>query len=562
MSSPPPEATALALLQAGRLPEAETAWRAILSSKPGDATALHFLGCILAQTGRAAEGLELIDRSLQASPRNAAFLNNRARVLANAGRMEDAIADLRRAVQADPQFFTGFFHLGSLLRSLRRFDEAVAPLRRAVTLEPAQPEALMQLGHALQSTGRVDEAITYYERAMAARPTFAEALLHWGNALADKGDLEAAIRTYDRALEQRPDLPQALANRAGAALDLERLEEARSHYARALTIRPDFANARYGMAQVALRELRFGDAWAGYERRFDTEPPQSRRREIGLPRLSPSDLTKAPRVAVWAEQGVGDQVLFSTLLPELAQRGVRAVVEVDPRLLAAYRRSLPQFEFTTAAHAERDFAACDLQLPIGSLPALLRPDAASFSRQPNAWLLPDEGRVRDMRSQFGGGGTIAISWRSLQPQRRALAERKSAALEHFAPLGKAGVRLLDLQYGDVDAERSAFEATYPGVLMQIPGLDRMNDLEGVLAALAASDHVVTTSNLTAHLAGALGKETTLVFLRGWPPFHYWTAASNGRALWYPSVRVPSTAAWSDWPAAFAAIAQQGLGEDT
>jgi tetratricopeptide (TPR) repeat protein len=539
MSSPPAEAEALALLQSGRLAEAEAAWRAILARKPDDAAALHFLGCILAQTGRPSEGLELIDRSITASPRNAAFLNNRARVLADSGRLEDALRDLRRAVQADARFFTGYFHLAGVLRLLGRFDEAVTALRRAVALEPSHPEALMHLAHALQSTGRLDDAVAFYARAVAARPAYPEALLNWGNALKDRGDLEGARAMYGRALEIRPDFTEALVNAAGASLDLARIDEARAAYTRALAAQPGLANARYGLAQIALRERRFTEGWRDYECRFDTDPPQAARRDIALPRLTAENLSRARRVAVWAEQGIGDQVLFSTLLPELVERGIGAVVEVDARLLGAYRRSLPSLEFTTAQSADADFAGCDLQIPIGSLPALFRNDAASFARQPRALLVPDEARVKEMHERLGDTRYIAISWRSLQKgPRQALAERKSIPLANFAGLARAtGARLLDLQYGDVEAERSAVESAHPGILVRIAGLDAYDDLEGVLAAIAASEHVVTASNATAHFAGAIGKAGTVAYPDRWPPFHYWAGAMRSRSIWYPSLRV-------------------------
>jgi hypothetical protein len=246
------------------------------------------------------------------------------------------------------------------------------------------------------------------------------------------------------------------------------------------------------------------------------------------------------------------------------------MVEVDARLLAAYRRSLPQLAFTTSASAQADFVECDFQVPLGSLPALFRADAASFARQPQALLVPDPARVREMRERLGPPGSpawggpgplIAISWRSLQKGgRRGLAERKSIPLAHFASLAKArGARLLDLQYGDVQEERAEFDAAHPGILTRIEGLDTFHDLEGVLAAIAASDGVVTASNVTAHLAGALGKPTTLLYLRGWPPFHYWTAGPDGRSLWYPAIQVASEPEWTGWEAVFEAVAGKAKG---
>jgi ADP-heptose:LPS heptosyltransferase len=80
----------------------------------------------------------------------------------------------------------------------------------------------------------------------------------------------------------------------------------------------------------------------------------------------------------------------------------------------------------------------------------------------------------------------------------------------------------------------------------VPGLDPVADLEGLLAAIEACDRVVTTSNVTAHLAGALGKQTLLVFPGGNPPFAYWIFDGEGRTPWYPSVRVVSGPELDTW----------------
>ena len=663
MSFSTPESQALGLFQAGRLAEAEAAWRAILARKPHDAEALHLLGLILLRTGRA-EGAELVDRSIERAPRNAAFLNNRAQVLSEAGRFDEAMRDLKRALMLEPRFHAALCHLGSLLRRQGRHDEALAAFRRAVAIEPRAPdahvglgnvlrergdraaaraaydaalaldaghtsarynlgallleagdgagaerefrrvlerdpgnpyalnnlgvalreegrvaearqsferalaidarnvEALNNLGLALQHEERYEEAIARYREALGLRPAFAEAMLNWGNALKDRGDLEGAASIYAQALAARPRFPEALTNGASVALDRGRIDEAREAFRRALEVEPDSPDARYGLGQIALREQRFGEGWDGYERRFDTRPPQALRRELALPRLQAGDLERARRVAIWSEQGLGDQILFSTLLPELERRGIRGVVEVDARLEALYRRSLPRLDFVAPEESADAFAGCDFQIPIGSLPALFRRDRESFAAQPRALLTPDARRVTAIREQLGRGRVIGISWRSLQKGgRRALGERKSIPLEHFAPLAAAtGAQLLDLQYGDVTAEREEFSRRHPGVLVQIDGLDLRDDLDGVAAAIASCDRVVTTSNVTAHLAGALGKATQVVFLRAWPPFSYWMPGPDGQSLWYPSVRGESDPAWTTWEQAIEGIARRLAGE--
>src|SRR6185503_19511322 len=129
-------------------------------------------------------------------------------------------------------------------------------------------------------------------------------------------------------------------------------------------------------------------------------------------------------------------------------------------------------------------------------------------------------------------------------------------LEAFSALAAAGARLLDLQYGDVAEERAAFDASHPGLRIQLPDLDLRDDIEGVLAAIDACDLVVTASNVTAHLAGAIGKRTWLVYRAANPPFHYWSPRADGRSLWYPSVEIKTDRAWKRWDDALISIARE------
>jgi tetratricopeptide (TPR) repeat protein/ADP-heptose:LPS heptosyltransferase len=546
MSSSTPEAQAFALLEAGRFAEAEAAARAILERKPDSIDALHLLGLILFQSGRAPEALPLLERSLARDPGNAAFLKNIAAVhhsmgLAFLGRGELARAEesLRKSIAAFPGDANALTNLGVVLLHAKRLDEGERFFERAVAADPRNADAHNNLGIALAQRERLEEALASYARAVAARPGFAQAFVNWGNALKDAGDLEGARERYAQASTHDPKLAQAWINAGSIALAMARIDEARAAYGRALALQPESADARFGVAQIALREHHFAAGWEGYEKRFDTAPPQAERRRIALPELTARDFGVGRSVAVWKEQGVGDQVLFSTLLPDLAARGVRAVVEVDARLAPIYRRSLAAIVFTTPQDAERDFASCERQVALGSLARLLRPDAASFARQPAALLRADPERVARTRATLGPGPWLAISWRSLQRgDRRALGMRKSIPLERFAEIAaRAGARLLDLQYGDVAEEREAFEARHPGLLVRLEGLDPYADFEGVAAAIEACDRVVTGSNVIAHLAGALGKPTAVLVPGGWPPFHYWTPGPDGRSLWYPSVEV-------------------------
>ena len=321
-------------------------------------------------------------------------------------------------------------------------------------------------------------------------------------------------------------------------------------YRRALEADPRLALAAYNLGLAHLHEREFAEGWALVDQRFETQPPMTPRRELAMPWFTAADFGAGHRVAIWKEQGVGDQLVYATLLPELESRGQDFVVEVDPRLEAAFARAHPKWK--VVAGPANAFPDCDRQIALGSLAGLVRPDLASFRRQPRALLAADRDRAREYRRHLKGPKVVGISWKSFQhPVRGKLARGKSAPLAAFAALSRRkGIELVDLQYGDTGEEREAF-AQAGGKLTRLEGLDLFNDLDGVLAAVEACDAVITTSNVTAHFAGAIGKRALLVYLRGVSPFHYWVPGPDGRALWYPSVEVISTPALDTWDKALA-----------
>ncbi|MEO5677962.1 MAG: tetratricopeptide repeat protein, partial [Usitatibacter sp.] len=542
------------LMQAGRDEDANRDLEDAVAIDPRSLQAWLHLSQARRRLGRGDAALDAANRALVLDAEHPGARYHEGVLHLERGDHGAAEASFRRVLQREPRNVPALNNLGVVLRETGRADEALASFQRAAATDPGNPDVLNNLGLALHHEGRSRDAIRLFKRALELQPGFAQALLNWGNVLRDGGDLEGARRLYVQALDADPGFVEALVNHASVLLESERIEEARALYAKAGALRPGDADAQAGLAQVELRQQRFATGWENYERRFDTHPPAARARALPMPRLAAENLGRARRVALWMEQGVGDQILFSTLLPELARRSIAAVVEVDPRLAGLFRRGLPEVSFVTPAESDAAFASCDFQLPIGSLPRLFRRDAASFAAQPRSILAADPARVAAYRAELGTSPAIAIAWRSLHlGNRRALGERKSIPLEHFARLAQStGARLVDLQYGDVSDERTAFEARHPGVLVRLEGLDPYTDLEGVGAALVACGQLVSSSNVTAHLAGALGVATRLVYLRGWAPFSYWVPGPGARSLWYSSVEVPATA-WERWEEAFDAL---------
>ena len=393
-----------------------------------------------------------------------------------------------------------------------------------------------------------EEGLRLASAALEVDPRHVEVLCNRGSALRMLHRYSEALADYDRALAIAPGSHVALNNRGVALAALGRHGEALASFGAALRITPDNPRARYGRGISRLMEGDFAAGWDDYEWRWAGSENATAMRPLGVPLFTDDDWGRC-RLALWTEQGLGDQLLFSTLVPELEARGQAFVLEADARLVPAFRRAHPAWTVVSPRESETAFNVCDRHLPIGSLPRLLRRTRDSFERQPKALLAADPDRTARFRSRFESAGAlvVGISWRTFQPKTRTYYEgRKNAPLDAFRDLSRArDLRLIDLQYGDTATEFAAFAAN-GGRLIRLEDLDKFNDLEGLLAAIEACDVIVSTSNVTAHLAGCLGKRTMVVYLRANPAFHYWVADARGRCPWYPSVEIVSDPAMDSW----------------
>jgi tetratricopeptide (TPR) repeat protein len=540
----------------GRIEEAIAGYRKALTLRPQFAAAHNNLANALSLRGRSQDALAHYAQALRIDPQLADAYSNFGTALRELGRVDEAIPLLERAVALDPGSAAAYNNLGIAYFARNRFAEAERSHRRALEIDPAFHEARNNLGNAVAAVGRNDEAVACYEAVLADVPGHADAHSNLGLQLQEQDDVEAAMRHYEKALATQPAHSDAINNLGYLLQEQGRREDAMALYERAAAADPRNARASYNLGLARLCRFEFDEGWKLCELRYRTTPPVAVPRPFSIPRFEADDFGKGRRTAIWREQGVGDQLLYATLLPEFAGRGESFVLEVDERLAPAFRRSYPQWTVEPPDRSEAAFKSCDRHLAIASLPLLLRHSLGDFSRQPAALLRADPVRAADYRRQLHEPGkrVAGISWRSFQPKARGYVQRKkSMDLELFHAMSlRPDLKLLDLQYGDTAAEREHFAAC-GGELRRIEGLDLFNDIEGVLAAVQACDVVVTTSNVTAHFAGVLGKPALLFYLAANPPFHYWVPDASGRCIWYPSVRIVTDRAIDTWPKALERI---------
>jgi tetratricopeptide (TPR) repeat protein len=589
---------ALALRQQGRHDQAEAALRKILASEPGHADALYQLALLKADAGAFSEAHYFATSALAADSRSAPAHVLLGRIQIATRSLEGALASYEQALAVQPRYAEALFGRGVVLQRLGRLTEALDSYAGALALEPGQAEAWNSHGNVLFALGRFEEALRSFDQGLLHMPGVA--LLHFnrGNALGKLERFDESLAAFDRALTLAPGNIDMLINRgntrleagdaAGSAADFRKiiaespgdargynglgaavqdqgdLAQAATLYERATRLASDFADAHHNLALVRLFQRDFAGAWREYEHRCAPtgyranlrKDPRSVDLFERLPRWRGPGAPVSGPIGIWNEQGIGDQVLFSTLLPELLATRQPFLYEVDRRLLPAYRRAFPECQFAAMDDPPaRELQAAGAALFAGSLPGVFRPSVASFARQPRCVMKAAPERVELYRSRLGPGLKVAMSWRSARVGR--LGRSKSVALAEFAPvLELPGVQFVDVQYGDTVAERETATRAQGVRLAHFDDVDCYRDLDEVLAILDACDLLITTSNANAHLAAALGKPVWLLYPAERAPFHYWAHDGDHRSLWYPSVEIVSAPGLADWPQLIAHTAQK------
>ena len=287
---------------------------------------------------------------------------------------------------------------------------------------------------------------------------------------------------------------------------------------------------------------KFKEGWEKYEYRWKVDPGD----KVVWPLKGKSlwDGETKRRVLLWREQGIGDDIIFLGLVQEAYDAaGEGMSVVIDPRLVSICERSMPGIEFIPFSTQRINEDQFDCHLPMGSLPRFFRTSEEDFKRTKKSYLKADMEKVENLRRELGveRKSVIGISWKSFKSLNTS---KKSMDLDQFGRIFKAcNAVLLNLQYGDVDEEIREFKKNTGIEVLQCSSINLKEDLDGLAALIELCDLVVSTSSVTIHMAGALGKDSWVLL-----PFaaNFWWLIERTDSLWYPTVRLYRQKSLQDW----------------
>ncbi len=538
----------LALYDAGQLAEAEAACAALLAQTPESAAGWALHGAIALKQNRFADAVEYLERAAALEPEDIELLTNLGMALYGAGRMSDALYAFKNVLKRDSSSAVAFLYVGRCRLAAGLLSDAAGALNAAITLRPAWPEALDDFARLSLAADRPDKALVMARKALMSEPGRPSSLELAGYACERIGDFETASAYYRDLIASQPG-GAVIGSLAASLQRMGRHSDALSTYAQALESSPDDAVLRYGRGSSLLALGRLTEGWPLYAGRFEIGANAEGARAKG-PRLEKPP-TAGMRIAAWADQGVGEQILFAGLIPDLVRTGAEVALECDYRLAPLFARSFPQVTVCalTTPPAPELASFKDGRICLSDAAAWSRRSFADFPRH-TGYLSPDPQLVNALRQKYGAGRAgrplIGISWR--RADGAVMSDTKSLPLAQWGPLlHVAGATFVNLQYGDTAAEIAAAADKFGVRILSDHTIDPLINLDAFAAQVGAMDLVISTSSTTAHMAGALNVPVWTFLPVGLGSLWHWFLARDD-SPWYPSMRLFRQTTRGDWDA--------------
>jgi Flp pilus assembly protein TadD len=416
----------------------------------------------------------------------------------------------------------------------QRDAEAVEQLRQALVLNPVDAASTANLGFVLKRLRRFKARLVCCQRAALLDPGNGAIVMNLGSALMDLGQVKAALPVLQRANQIMPNHLAVLTNLANAWMRLGRLAEATRLYQALIRSAPDLAQISGGLDLInnlSICQLTAGDFAGGMQasaewrrRRFD--PPTAP--------LWRGQSFAGQTLLLYADQGLGDTIMFSRYAALAAMRGGTVILQVQAPLVALLRR----LQGVSAIYAQGEvLPPVDWVLPLQMAMQALETTAQTIPWS-GPYLKSPATEPRNSQTTAGGIPRVGIAWagNSVMP----LDHLRSIPLTKWQPLLERPVQLVSLQTGDSASALASLSGTH-GFEDAGTGFD---DFTATADCVASLDLVISVDSVAAHLAGAMGKPVWILISQAALDWRWQMQRPD--SPWYPSARLFRLPVDTDW----------------
>lgn len=416
-----------------------------------------------------------------------------------------------------------------------RIAEAEHGLNWLLDRKPDNPDLLFYLGTCLMKRGFFALPEMLLKKALEINPNGVSAWNNLGALLKDDNRIEEAEAAFRKALELYGDgdpkeLSTMYSNLATLYVNAGNPQKALEYSDKAVELDAENQQARWNRGLAHLEMGLWKEGWEGYECGFVGSKRKDKTYPIDLPVW---DGTEGKNVIVYGEQGLGDEIMFASMIGELSKRA-NIVYDAHPRLADIMRTSFPEIPVYGTRKTDEmpwfKFHTYDAKISIGSLGKFFRNKAEDFPKTPYLKADPVLSKKYKKKLSQCKKPKIGISWKGGYKKTRK--DLRSVTLEQLAPIFKFDADFFSLQYTPTAKEE--VDAFCDSAGMAIHHWQPEIDNYDLTAALVDNlDLVISVCTSIVHLSGAMGKECWCLT----PSQPAWRYGIAGDMPWYDSVKL-------------------------
>ncbi len=491
----------------------------------------HIIGLSFYRMNKYEDAIYFVNEGIKLDNTNHKYYQDLGDIHRENKNYQKAIENYLKVIQLDSLNHKAYFSAAYSLHLMKKFQPDLKMGLAASTISQNNIEYQLFNAKCLEELHIFNEAIIIYNEIINQNPYHTKTLLA-------KSDLLRRMFNYDEAFELAK-LCLSLDNKdincylliSTILRDMKKINSAVEYLDKGIQIKPESHLALFNKGVMLLGLGNFEEGWSLYESRWRIKEYSD------LPKFTTKPFwngQKNAKLLIWPEQGIGDEVMFSSMFNEVKNDVSHLIIKTDNRLIPIFKRSFPDINFISSKEIinENDYSH---HLPMGSLAKFYRTSRNNFENKNLNYIKTSNELNTYFKKYFDKKPIkkyIGISWKSVNPLSGL---KRSATLEDLIKyIGRNDVIYVNLQYGDSDNEIFEAEKNNNIEILNIKEVNNKTDLDELFSIIQNCDEVISIDNSTIHFAGSIGKKTE-VLLHESADFRW--EINGEKSNWYKSVKL-------------------------
>jgi tetratricopeptide (TPR) repeat protein len=479
--------------------------------KPDYVDAYYNIGNVFQSENKLSESIKFYNKAISLDPENSNAIYKKAIALFKQGKLDHSIEAYKACVSLAPNFAEAYNNMGICFYNQKKLKEAIISYNKSLSINSEYVNALYNKSLALFELGEEEKAINTCKKSILLNPSYFEAHCKLGDFFHHKGLFNLAIESYNKAININPHHIDSYNNKGVALHKLHKFNEAIKIFKKSISLLPNQPMIHQNLSFALLQAGKIKEGLEEYEWRWKTPKHLSTERHFSQPRWDGKKSLKGKKILVWAEQGIGDTLKWSSRLPLLSTLAEKCILECQPKLVSLLKRSFPNVDVRPNDRKldleRKDF---DFHLPMGSLYKCLL-DKIINNTKPESYLTPDPDRINfwsNRLASIGSGPYVGITWTSSLSNNEK--NKKNSSISEWGPILKIpGITFINLQVKNSDDDLIKARNEFGVEIHNFKDLDQYDNIDDTSALLAALDMVISHCHAPYLISSAVGTPTKL-----------------------------------------------------